>query len=324
MPGFPVLTTLQPIFAVDMHKSIPPPPPAGPLMLPHPVVWLSGLSQMTGFMWAIAATSRASSPESGCPKPTAVGRGYACGRTHDAGPHPAHVWPNIFLPMILLGSSSKSEFGSGTVKVAVSPQGGDSLDMGVNVAYFMNFNLQCQDFPLPPTPTGFCFAVNYTVTAGFSLTDFLRGLVQCFVDAGLTWAVGFSCVVLGAALKAALSRLMSSRAFTATAINALKGGFSFRSEAGVRGAKGLMNDGAGFFASNGRVFVDGWRAMPKAVANAWKSARTDQVLGVTSSTFGTFGLGTPIGYAPAHAPVGGYAKGTVAYHFGNWVDGLFR
>ena len=324
MPGFPVLSTMQLIVGVDMHKSIPPPPPAGPLMLPHPVVWFSGLSQKTGFMWAIAATSRACSPESGCPNPTVVGHGHACGRTHDAGPHPAHVWPNVFLPIILLGSSSKSEFGAGSVKVRVSPQGGDSSDMAVNVAWALNFNLQCQDFPLPPAPTGLCFTSNYTVTAGFSLADFVRGLVQCLLDAGVTWLVGLGCAALGAVLKATLARLLGSGAFLGTAKSALKGGFKFRSDAGVRSAMGLMNDGAGFFASNGRVFVDGWRAMPKALASAWKKAPTDQVLGLTTSTFGTFGLGTPVGYSRATAPIGGYAPRTGSSLASGWVDRLFR
>lgn len=324
MPGFPIFTTIQPIVGVDMHKSIPPPPPAGPLMLPHPVVWGSGLSQKTGFMWAIAATSRASSPESGCPRPTVAGFGHACGRTHDAGPHPAHIWPNVLLPLILLGSSSKAEFGSGTVKVAVSPQGGNAMDLAVNVAYVMNLNLDCQDFPLPPLPTGLCFTIHYNITAGFGLMDFLRGLIQCAVDAALTWLVGVACAGLGSVLKGALARLMGNGAFTSVAWSAFKGNFSFSSELGLRSAGDLMNDGAGFFASNGRLFVDGWRAMPAALANAWKNAPADQALGVVGTAVGTFGLGTPIGYAPEHAPVGGYAPSTVASKVGGWVDGLFR
>src|ERR1700749_802553 len=112
MAGFPVLTTTQIIVGVDFHKAVPPPPPVGPLMTPHVVMWGSGLSQKMNFLWSVASTSKASSPESGCLKPVAVGHGHACGRTHDAGPHPGHIWPNIFLPLIMLGSGSKAEFGS--------------------------------------------------------------------------------------------------------------------------------------------------------------------------------------------------------------------
>ncbi|HVZ37060.1 MAG TPA: hypothetical protein VG963_31760, partial [Polyangiaceae bacterium] len=62
--------------------------------------------------------------------------------------------------------------------------------MGVNVAYVMNLNLDCQDFPVPPLPSGMCFTINYTVYAGFSLADFFHGLVQLLVDLAITWSVG--------------------------------------------------------------------------------------------------------------------------------------
>lgn len=318
MPGFPVLTTIQPIVGADFHKSIPPPPPAGPLMVPHVVVWGSGLSQKTGFMWAIAATSRASSPESGCLKPTVVGFGHGCGRTHDAGPHPGHIWPNALLPIILLGSSSKAEFGSGTVKIAVSPQGGGSLDMGVNVAYVLNTNLDCQDFPLPPLPTGLSFTIHYSVLAGFSLMDFLRGLIQMAMDMALTWLVGLACAGLTAGLSGLIGKIMGKGAFGALAAS------SFRSSFSMGGAASIMRDGAGYFASNGRLFVDGWRAVPAALASAWRNAPADQVVGLAGTAFGTFGLGTPIGYAPQSAPVGGWGPNTVGTKLGTIVDGLFR
>jgi hypothetical protein len=327
MPGFPVLTTLQPIVGSDMHKSIPPPPPAGPLMVPHVVVWGSGLSQKTGFMWAIAATSRASSPESGCLHPTTVGMGHACGRTHDAGPHPGHIWPNALLPLVMLGSSSKAEFGSGTVKVAVSPQGGGSLDMGVNVAYALNMNLDCQDFPIPPLPTGLCFTINYNVTAGFGLMDFLRGLIQMLFDSALTWVVSGACALLTAGIGGAIGKIMGKGTFMAIAGAALKGSASLGAtveNTAIRSAAGVMNDGAGYFASNGRLFVEGWRFMPAALASAWKAAPADQIVGLIGTAAGTFYAGTPIGYAPEHARVSGYAPDTPASKAGNWINELFR
>jgi hypothetical protein len=327
MPGFPVLTTLQPIVGVDMHKSIPPPPPAGPLLVPHPVVWGVGLSQWTSFMWAVA-TSKATSPESKCPKPIAVGAGHACGRTHDAGPHAGHLWPNVLLPLVLLGSASKAEFGSGKVKVGTAT---GTLDMAVNVAYAMNFNLDCQEFPLPPMPTGMAFTIYYNVTAGFSLMDFVRGLIQMGVDLLISWAVGAICAVLTGAIKGLISGLTKGGVFAAIG-SAIKGNFDFgfTTQAGLTSAKGLFNDGAGYFASNGRLFVDAWKALPTSAAWAWKNAPVDQTLNIVGGALSTFGLGTPTGYSPQYTPVGGGdhnvvtggpSAGTAA---GNWVDGLFR
>jgi hypothetical protein len=321
MPGFPVLTTIQPIVGADFHKSIPPPPPAGPLMVPHVVVWGSGLSQKTGFMWAIASTSRASTPESGCPKPTVVGFGHGCGRTHDAGPHPGHIWPNALLPIILLGSSSKAEFGSGTVKLAIAPQVGGSADMAVNVAFALNLNLDCQDFPIPPLPTGLSFTIHYSVKAGFSLADFMRGLIQMAMDLALTWLVGLACAGLTAGISGIIGKIMGKGAFGALASASFRSSFSL---GGVSSAAGLMRDGAGYFASNGRLFVDGWRFVPAALATAWRDAPADQVVGLVGTAVGTFGLGTPIGYAPENAPVGGWGPQTLGSRLGSIVDGLFR
>jgi hypothetical protein len=320
MPGFPVLTTIQPIVGADFHKAIPPPPPAGPLMTPHVVVWGSGLSQKSSFMWAVA-TSKASSPESGCPKPVVVGFGHACGRTHDAGPHPGHIWPNVLLPLVLLGSASKAEFGSGTVKVRVA--GADSADMAVNVAFVLNANLDCQDFPIPPLPTGMCFTIHYSVKAGFSFADFCRGLVQMVVDMALTWAVGAVCAVVTGAISGLIASGGRSGVMAAMR-SAIGSNFGLSSSAGLRSAAGLMNDGAGYFASNGRLFVNGWRAMPPALANAWRNAPVDQVMGIAGSMLSTFGLGTPVGYAPEYAPVGGSKPTSASSRANRWIDGLWR
>jgi hypothetical protein len=310
MPGFPVLTTLQPIVGFDMHKAIPPPTPPPP-MVPHVVVWGVGLSQKTSFQWAIS-TSKASSPESGCAKPVLVGMGHACGRQHDAGPHPGHIWPNVLLPLILLGSASKAEFGSSTVKIAVSPIGGGSADMGINVAYVMNTNLDCYDAPLPPCPTGFAITLNYSVMAGFSLKDFLHGLLQLVADSFLTWFVGMVCSGLGSAV----SDLLSGEANQV--LKNLGKLFGFDT------AKVLMSDGAGFFASSGRLFVDGWGAVLPAAVNAFKNGTPTMVGNVLGAAVSTFGLGTPIGYAPQNAPVGGEAPGTANFWASSKINKLFE
>jgi hypothetical protein len=298
-------------------------------MVPHVVVWGSGLSQKTGFMWAVAATSRAASPESGCATPTLVGFGHACGRTHDAGPHPGHIWPNALLPIILLGSSSKAEFGSGTVSLAISPQGGGSADMAVNVAYALNMNLDCQDFPLPPLPTGLCFTIHYNVLAGFSLTDFLRGLIQMVADMLLTWIVGLACAGITAGLSGIVGSLLGKGSFGALTSAAFRSSFSLGGTVGgtaIRSAAGLMNDGAGYFASNGRLFVDAWRFIPSALATAWRTAPADQVIGLVGTAIGTFAIGTPVGWAPQNAPVGGWNpdQPSLGGKLGTLINGLFR
>ncbi len=317
MPGFPVLTTLQPIFGLDAHKSLPPPPPVGPLILPHPVVWVSGLSQKTGFMWAIAATSRASSPESGCLTPTRVGPGYACGRTHDAGPHPGHIWPNALLPLILLSSASKAEFGSGTVKTAIAPQAGGSADMCINVAFVLNTNLDCQDFPFPPLPSGMCFTTNYTVYAGFTFIDFLRGIMQMFMDAVVTWLVGLGCAALSVVLSGVIGKLLG-RAALSDILGGFKGIFNLGGQSNAV-SRAVISD----YALSGRAFVEGWRAIPGALASAWKQAPVEQIVGPVTGLLGTFGAGTPIGYAPKDAKVGGWnpdPHSTVNAWYSSWID----
>jgi hypothetical protein len=313
MPGFPVLTTLQPIFGFDMHKSIPPPPPAGPLLVSHPVVWGVGLSQKSRLMWAVG-TSKACSPESRCPKPIAVGAGHACGRTHDAGPHLGHAWPNLLMPLVVIGSASKAEFGSGTVKVGTA---NGPKDMAVNAAYAMNFNLNCQEFPLPPLPSGMALTVNYNVTAGFGLMDFVRGLTQMGLDMAITWAVSALCASLTGAVKGIWARA-ADRSIWAAMWKGVKGSFSFASDKGLTSAKDLFTDGAGYFASNGRLFVNSWRALGKAAQYMWKNDPPGQTLNVVGNALSTFGVGTPTGYSPQYTPVGG------GEHVNHWVDRLFR
>ncbi len=89
-----------------------------------------------------------------------------------------------------------------------------------------------------------------------------------------------------------------------------------------------MNDGAGYFASNGRLFANAWRFIPAAIATAWKDAPVDQAAGVAGTAIGTLVAGTPIGYAPKNAAVSGWnpEPGHVspAGKLGTLIDGLFR
>jgi hypothetical protein len=152
MAGMLVLTTVQPIIGVDMHTSLPPIPTA---ILPHAVVWGTGLSLKMGLPQALTS-SHAMSPDQPtyAAKPIAAGWGHACGRGHDAGVHFGHIAGNTLLAIIWLGAASKAEFGSGTVKV-------QGEHMAVNMMVFANLQLHCND-PVP-MPTGVTFAVGSDV-----------------------------------------------------------------------------------------------------------------------------------------------------------------
>ncbi len=181
MPGwpFPCLNTIQPIFGCDIHTAI---PPQVPTPMPHPVVWGVGWSQKINVLGMAVSKSKASSPESGQIRPVQAGWGYSVGRTHDAGPHPAHLYPNVLLFTIMLGSSAKHEFGSGTVKVP----GGH--DMGIGVMYVFDKPLDCND-PCA-FPTSQAITATNTVRAGFTFSDFLRGTVQMAVDTAIDYLTG--------------------------------------------------------------------------------------------------------------------------------------
>jgi hypothetical protein len=206
MPGVAmhVLNTNQPLFGVDVHKNLP--PPLLPF-LPHLVVWGVGLSQAGNFLWSAANTSKASSPESHVARPVRADSGYTIGRTHDAGPHPGHLMANLLLPVIMLGSASKHEFGSGTVKV---PGG---VDMAVGVAYVLNANLDCADFPCPPTPSSMSICGMSTVYAGFSVGDLLRGVVQMWADMVVSWLISGACTVAGNMIGGSNARTALNQAF---------------------------------------------------------------------------------------------------------------
>jgi hypothetical protein len=198
MPGFPFpcVNTVQLLIGCDPHYSVPPLPP---VLAPHVVVWSAGLSQWMGFLWSVQ-TSKAASPESGCSSPVQSGWGYACGRTHDSGPHPSHLWPNVLLPLIMLGSSSKHEFGSGTVKL---PGGHDKA---VGVAWVCDIDLDCAD-PIP-LPTGLTITACNTVRAGFTWADFFRGAIQMAVDILIDWLIGEAISAVGDMIVKALGKVL--------------------------------------------------------------------------------------------------------------------
>jgi hypothetical protein len=249
-----------------------------------------------------------------------VGPGYACGRTHDAGPHPGHIWPNALLPLILLGSASKAEFGSGTVKTAIAPQAGGTADKAINVGFILNFNLDCQDFPIPPLPTGFCFTTNYFAYAGFSLADFLRGFMQMILDMLVTWLVGLGCAAASAVLSGLVGKLLG-RAALSDILGNLKGIFNLGGQSNAV-SRAIIPSYV-----SGRAFVEGWRAIPGALASAWRQTPVDLLVGPITGIITTFTVGTPIGYAPKNAPIGGWNPepgATANTRYSSWIDNWNR
>ena len=283
MAAFPVLNTIQPIVGCDMHLTIPPPPPAPPPHTPHVVVWVVGLSQKINFLGMAVGTSKANSPESGMSKPVVAGWGYACARAHDSGPHPGHIWPNLLLPLIMLGSSSKHEFASGTVK---TPQG----RMAVGMLWAVDLGLDCWDFPYPPLPTGIAITGTNSVRAGFTWTDFFNGLVHMVVDGAIVWAIGLVFSKAGGALSKALG------------YGSLPGSF-------------FGNNAPNFFAKHGRLFVDSARAFFQATKVALRHPSLYHGIG---EAILKWGIGSPQGAAWQHNPW--QHAGTWV---DNTIDGLF-
>lgn len=87
---------------------------------------------------------------------------------------------NLFLPLHIAFSGSKSMFGVNTVIAEDNP-------VGVAVAVIMNFNLNCSD-PVY-LPGGVVYAFPMTCQAGFTLADFLGGLMHMAFDMAISYAI---------------------------------------------------------------------------------------------------------------------------------------
>ena len=178
--AMPCLNTIQPIFGSDIHLSIPPPPPAPAVPVPHAVVWFVGLSQKANFLLKAVNTSKAVSRESDIEKPVFACGGNVVGRGHDSGPHPVHIFANALLPLILIGSSSKAEFASGTV---MTKQG----HLAVSACCAANPQLQCGVIPLP---SGVAITTASTVKASLTGKDIGNGIAHMVFDSAVTVAIG--------------------------------------------------------------------------------------------------------------------------------------
>ncbi|MDA3960418.1 MAG: hypothetical protein PF961_06485 [Planctomycetota bacterium] len=178
-----VLKSIHPIVGTDLHI---PWPPASPAPAPTPVPYRTATTMLGT---AIAAKY----------DPTTVtcwGATMVAGT--DAGLMIPHVGaPSQTLPLDMLGSASKSHFGSSKYRVA----GGKAA---VALACVVNPNLDCGT-PMP-TPTGAALAPT-THFVGMTMGDFQAGLVNMAVDVVLQTACNFAGTAAGNMARSAASRL---------------------------------------------------------------------------------------------------------------------
>jgi hypothetical protein len=167
------LNSIQIIVGCDLHKQIPPPPPAGPLPAPHVVLYVTGL--------AMPATAKQSTT-------VKAGWGYALGRQHDLGMGIYHFAANALLPLVWAGAGNKAEFGVASVNVGGIS--GSSARMAVAVVPWIGINFQLDCCEPAPLPMSRCIASFNTVVAGFTLRDFVAGFVSGVIDSLYVWVVG--------------------------------------------------------------------------------------------------------------------------------------
>jgi hypothetical protein len=208
MPGHKALNSNQLVVGCDVHKQMPPMPPAGPVVAPHRVVGMMGS--------AMKATSKQSTT-------VKAGSGYALGRQHDLGMGTCHIAPNLLLPLVTAGAGNKAEFGSSTVKVRV---GKDSLRMAVAVDGDLGLNLQLDCNEPCPAPSSLCVASFNTVKAGFTVGDCVGGYAAMAADTAVSWAA--SKFIGGVAKKAAgpIAKQLGKSAWATHAMAAAKAGIA--------------------------------------------------------------------------------------------------
>jgi hypothetical protein len=173
MPGvaLPCIAEYMPILGLDIHMEIPPFPTPAPI--PHLVLFL-----IRGFR--SQNTSRAVlsviSPI-----------GPLVGRNHDAAPLVAHIpipLPSILLlPVVMAGTSSKCEFGAGSVKLGKS-----GYPAAIGLLFVVGPQLHCNE--VCPLPTGVVISgLNFSVRAGFGWADLLGSLAGMLYDIAVGWAI---------------------------------------------------------------------------------------------------------------------------------------
>ncbi|HET9958075.1 MAG TPA: hypothetical protein VFQ61_26445 [Polyangiaceae bacterium] len=178
--GKPCIAQWIPILGVDLHFTLPPipPPPAPPVPQPHLIVWLEGLSCAPG-------SSKVANTGNGA-KNVLSPIGALVGRGHDAAFVVAHICLTMplhaLLPVIILGSANKVEFGVASVRLPTGP-------VSVGESFVVGTQLDCSEpFPLPSSKN--ISILNYTVQAGLTMADIIASLAAMLVDGLITFILG--------------------------------------------------------------------------------------------------------------------------------------
>ena len=170
MSAFNILKPNHFMFGIDLHDAVIPPSPTPIPFIPH-----IGWGNLEGNVGSPPGTKAARTNAESVPM---LQRGT------DIGLGIPHFSLNILLPLVILGSGSKSYFGAGTVKL-------EGTAVAVAVLHNANINLNCGGSTIPPTPSGYVIAP-CTVRAGMTFGDLLAGILQMVVEAAVQWGIGFA------------------------------------------------------------------------------------------------------------------------------------
>jgi hypothetical protein len=210
MSDAPLLAEGMVIVGLDVHNAYPPMPPAA---VPHFVSWaLGGIRS--------PRTSRAALPTVPPNHSSVMTPGGAVvARGHDAGPLIPHVpmaGGPLLVPAVMATSSSKCEFGVGSVKVAAGP-------VAVGVRKSVGLQLHCQnEWPLP---TGIVVCVvNSSVVADFREVDAMASLYAMVLDSAVQYVVNQLTGAIASGLESLALDLLLPLGFEAVALIALCGG----------------------------------------------------------------------------------------------------
>ncbi len=169
---FNILKDYHVMIGVDFHKAVLPPPAPPVPNLPHACIAPLCIPPWGGL--------------TGKPNGSVFSSGL--GRTMSQGtdigsliPHIPLPPPNLLLPIIILTSGSKSEFGA---HAHVAPEG----PVAFAVLKVINLNLNCAGPACPPLPTGVVITFN-TNTTGVTIGDIIAGCLRMVVDSALQYAL---------------------------------------------------------------------------------------------------------------------------------------
>lgn len=159
---------------IERHKAVfPPPIPPVPIMM-----------HLCGAPLCIPPWGALTGKPNGTVFTSGLGRTLSQGT--DIGSLIPHVNippapPNLLLPIIILTSASKSEFGAHAHVATEGP-------VAFAVLKVLNLNLNCAGPAQPPAPSGLVITFN-TNTTGVTIGDIIAGIVRMVVDSAIQYVL---------------------------------------------------------------------------------------------------------------------------------------